>query len=256
MKVRDADRRLFLGGAGGLIGLAWVVLWLWGQSPYGRFLRHEDLALVRLNDGGCLLLFAAGWTVMIAAMMLPTSLPLVVAFRTLVQLRRDHAWLLALLLAGYLGVWSLFGLLVHVGDWGLHRAVARSPWLVGHLWLLEAGPLLLAGLYQFTPLKYYCLDRCRAPLSFIATHWHGRHRAADALWLGAHHGLFCLGCCWSLMVLMFVVGVGNLGWMFALGALMFSEKILAGGRRLSALFGVLLVGAGVLLTLGNIFAAS
>ena len=75
----------------------------------------------------------------------------------------------------------------------------------------------MAGVYQFTPLKYHCLDKCRAPLGFIMGHWRGRRERLQALRLGLHHGLFCVGCCWSLMLLMFAVGVGSLGWMLALG---------------------------------------
>lgn len=238
--------------AGVLIGLAWVVLWLWGQSPYGRFLNHGEMGLVRLDDGGHLLTFAAGWTLMIAAMMLPTSLPLIAAFRTLVRQRHNHKWLLVLLVASYLGIWSLFGLMAHIGDWGLHQVVEGSPWLLSHLWLLGVTPLLLAGLYQFTPLKYYCLDKCRSPLSFIASHWHGNHLTAETFWMGVHYGLYCLGCCWSLMLLMFAVGVGNFGWMLALGAVMFIEKTMPWGRRLSAPLGVLLAGWGLIFILGNV----
>ena len=99
----------------------------------------------------------------------------------------------------------------------------------------------MAGVYQFTPLKYHCLDKCRAPLGFIMGHWRGRRPRREALRLGLHHGLFCLGCCWSLMLLMFTVGVGSLGWMLALGAVMAAEKNLPWGRRLSAPLGMALV---------------
>ncbi|HEX9987460.1 MAG TPA: DUF2182 domain-containing protein [Chloroflexia bacterium] len=248
--------RLFLGVAGALIGLAWAVLWLWSQSPYGRFLSHEDMGMVHLGDSGSLLMFVAGWTLMIAAMMLPTIIPLVSTFLIMVRLRQDRTQLLTLLLIGYIGVWSIFGLVAHVSNWGVHQAVEHSPWLLDHAWLLGAVPLLLAGLYQFTPLKYYCLDKCRSPLSFIATRWHGRHPAAEALWLGVHNGLFCLGCCWLLMLLMFAVGVGNLGWMLVLGAVMFIEKTLPWGRRLSTPLGVLLLAWGQILILSNALALS
>jgi predicted metal-binding membrane protein len=77
--------------------------------------------------------------------------------------------------------------------------------------------VLAAGLYQFTPLKYRCLDKCRSPLSFIIGHWRGSQEKTQAFRLGAHHGLFCVGCCWSLMLLMFAVRAGNLGWMLVLG---------------------------------------
>jgi predicted metal-binding membrane protein len=110
--------------------------------------------------------------------------------------------------------------------------------------------LLLAGAYQFTPLKYLCLDKCRSPFSFIAEHWRGRGEQAQAFLLGVHHARFCVGCCWMLMLLSFAVGVGNLGWMLGLGAIMAVEKNLPWGRRLSAPLGVVLLGWGVALLTG------
>jgi predicted metal-binding membrane protein len=112
--------------------------------------------------------------------------------------------------------------------------------------------LLVAGAYQFSPLKYHCLEKCRSPLSFALEHWRGRRERLHALWLGVHHGLFCIGCCWSLMLLMFAVGVGNLGWMLALSAVMAAEKNLPWGRRLSAPLGVALLFWGAVLILFRI----
>jgi predicted metal-binding membrane protein len=108
---------------------------------------------------------------------------------------------------------------------------------------------VLAGLYQFTPLKYQCLDKCRSPLSFIMGHWQGSHEQAQAFRLGVHHGIFCIGCCWSLMLLMFVVGMANIGWMLALGIVMAVEKNMPWGRRLSAPLGAVLLGWGLILVL-------
>ena len=115
---------------------------------------------------------------------------------------------------------------------------------------------MLAGLYQFTPLKYACLDKCRSPLGFITEHWHGSHERIHAFRLGVRHGLFCIGCCWSLMLLMFAVGVGNLGWMLVLGALMAIEKNLPWGRRFSAPLGVVLLCWGLSLGLEAMLASS
>ena len=111
--------------------------------------------------------------------------------------------------------------------------------------MISAGTILLAGIYQFSALKYRCLEQCRSPLVFIAGRWSGRAPRRQALQLGAEHGLFCLGCCWSLMLVMFAVGVGNLGWMFMLGALMAFEKNHPLGRLLSRPLGVGLIGAGI-----------
>ena len=127
--------------------------------------------------------------------------------------------------------------------------VEQSAWLDENSWVLGAGTLLLAGVYQFTPLKYMCLDKCRSPLSFITEHWHGSREQGEAFKLGLHHGLFCVGCCWSLMLLMFAVGVGNIGWMLALGAVMAIEKNMPWGRRLSAPLGLALFAAGLTVAL-------
>jgi predicted metal-binding membrane protein len=236
-----------------LVALAWLVLWLWGQSPYGRFFSHEGLAEVEVGlDGNALLLavvFVAGWTLMTFAMMLPTSLPLVQLFRRMTQRRADGARLMVLLIAGYLSVWVLFGVAAHIGDRGVHAVVQQSAWLEANAWVLGAGTLLLAGAYQFTPLKYHCLDKCRSPLSFITEHWTGSREATETFRLGAHHGIFCVGCCWSLMLLMFAVGVGNLGWMLVLGTVMAVEKNMPWGRRLSAPLGVGLVAGGLAVVL-------
>lgn len=107
----------------------------------------------------------------------------------------------------------------------------------------------LAGVYQFTPLKNRCLEKCRSPLSFVVEHWQGRNDRRHAFRLGVDHGLFCVGCCWALMLLMFVTGLGNLAWMFLLAAVMAVEKNVAWGRRLSAPLGLSLLLCGVLLAL-------
>jgi predicted metal-binding membrane protein len=249
-----ADRRYVVFLMSGIIALAWLTLWLWGHSPYGRWLQHDGLSGAGLGDGLVVLVMVVGWTLMIVAMMLPTSLPLVAVFHRLTRQRPDHAWLLGLLLAGYLGMWTAFGVVVHVGDALLHAAVAQSTWLEAHAWALGAGILVLAGLYQFTPLKYACLDQCRSPLSFVTEHWRGSRAGTQAFRLGMLHGLFCIGCCWSLMLLMFAVGAGNLGWMLVLGAVMAIEKNLPWGRRVSAPLGVVLLGGGLALGLQAVLA--
>jgi predicted metal-binding membrane protein len=245
----ENDQRYFLLLIGALITLAWLALAAWGQSPYGRFLRHDALGEIDSGAVRVLVVFVAGWTLMTAAMMLPTSLPLVSMFLRLVCRRPDRTRLVVLLISGYLGVWTAFGALVHLGDWALHRATEPVEWLHDNAWAFGAATLLLAGVYQFTPLKNYCAERCRSPLSLIVEHWRGRHEQRQALWLGVRHGVFCLGCCWTLMLLMFAVGAGNLGWMLALGTVMAVEKNLSWGRRLSAPLGVLLVVWGLILAI-------
>lgn len=250
MWPRVRDQRLFFSLLLGLIALAWLSLWIWSTSPYGGFLSHQENETVGgLGDRYLLiaLLFVAGWTLMTVAMMLPTSLPLIAIFRALVRRRPNRGVLVAIVILGYLAVWTGFAVVVHAGDLGIHRAVDEWSWLHDHAWIIGAGTFLVAGIYQFTPLKYKCLDKCRSPMSFVMGHWHGGAERRNALKLGVDHGAFCLGCCWSIMLLMFAVGVANIGWMLALGAFMAIEKNAPWGRRLSAPVGVTLLLAAVLL---------
>jgi predicted metal-binding membrane protein len=137
-------------------------------------------------------------------------------------------------------VWTAFGVLAFVGDVGLHKLVHASPWLAAHPQLIAGSVLALAGAFQFSELKERCLTECRHPGSFLIQHY-GRGAAA-AFRLGRIHGLFCLGCCWALMLVGFAAGVANLWWMAALTALMVFEKTGRGGDR-----GVLPIGAGLIL---------
>jgi predicted metal-binding membrane protein len=224
-----------------LIALAWLTLWVWGHSPYGRYLHHDALSPADLTSGLAILWIITGWTVMIIAMMLPTTMPLLGLFSRMTWQRTDRTLLLSLLITGYLSTWTLFGIVALGSDGVLHLAVEQSAWLDANAWIIGAGVLVVAGLYQFTPLKYYCLEKCRSPLNFILRYWQGRHDCWHAFRLGVRHGLFCIGCCWSLMLLMFVVGMGNLGWMLLLGAVMALEKNVPRGYWFSAPVGIILL---------------
>lgn len=251
-----AHRSFFLPVLVGLIVLAWLTLFIWERSPYGRYLNHSELAGISLSDGTSLVLlqgtfYVAGWTLMTAAMMLPTSLPLLEIFRRLTQERADRTLLATLVIAGYLAVWLGFGVAAHVLDFGLHEAFEHSTWLQANSWAFGAGPLLVAGAFQFTRLKYRCLEKCRMPFSFVMQYWHRGATRTQAFLLGSYHGIFCVGCCWALMLLMFAVGTGNVGWMLGLGAVMAIEKNMPWGRRLSAPLGVLLLAWGALIALDH-----
>ena len=235
-----------------LIALAWLALWGWTRSPYGRYVEHGDWTasgsaafLCRVVPAGDVVvpvvLYVLAWILMTAAMMLPTILPLFNAFDRLTARRPDHGRLLMLLVLGYMSVWSAFGLLAH----GLHSVVlsvvARVPALAWRGWLIGVAIIALAGVFQFTKLKYQCLEKCRTPLSFVIERWRGRAPLRHAFVLGAQHGLFCVGCCWALMLLMFALGTGSLGWMLVLAAVMAIEKNVRWGTRLSVPVGVALL---------------
>jgi predicted metal-binding membrane protein len=250
-------RRWFAPIAATLTGTAWVALFLWEQSPYGRYLDHPRWTETGLAAALCsalpagdvilpALLYAGGWLLMTAAMMLPTALPLFRLFDRMVQPRPDYAVLMALLVAGYLLVWAGFGIAAHLLDAAVHSGVRQSEWLMLNGWAIGAAVLAGAGLFQFSRLKYHCLDKCRTPYGFIAERWHGPRPWQSALRLGLDHGLYCVGCCWAIMLLMFVVGTGNVGWMLGLGAVMAVEKNMPWGRHLSRPLGGVLLAASII----------
>jgi predicted metal-binding membrane protein len=185
------------------------------------------------------------WTVMMAAMMFPAIVPVVLSYVAFSRPRGGSPTLAAgVFVCGYLVVWGLLGLparaLTAAADW----LVAASPALARGA--APAGGLVLVacGLFQLTPLKDACLRHCRVPQLFLGHHW--RDGLRGAFQLGAHHGLYCAGCCASLMVVLLVVGVMNLTWMVGLSALIYLEKVLPGGHLIGRLAGLALCAAGVM----------
>jgi predicted metal-binding membrane protein len=251
-------RRVFTVVLGALVSLAWAALWAWTSSPYGRYLEHGDWTATGPAAGLCsavpaaslvvpMALYAAAWVLMTCAMMLPTTLPLFNVFDRLTAPRADRGVLLALLGLGYVAVWGAFGLAAHALHTLVLALLARVPALAFNGWAIGVAVIAAAGAFQFSRLKYRCLEKCRTPLSFVMTHWHGSAPRREAFRLGAAHGLFCVGCCWALMLLMFAFGMGSLGWMLVLAAVMALEKNVRWGRRLSSPLGVVLLGWAALL---------
>jgi predicted metal-binding membrane protein len=242
LRAPRRDRAILGAALGGLVAAAWLTLALWEGSPYGAYLHHAGgVGPLPLEAA----LFAAGWVLMIVAMMLPSSVPLVVTFAALVRRRRHPGRLVGLLLVGYLLVWGAFGLVAWIADRGVHAAVDAVPWLAEHPQVIIATTLAAAGLWQFSPLRDRCLDECRSPLGFIVNRWRGVAERSEALRMGVAHGAFCVGCCWSLMLMMFGVGLASASAMLLLGALTAIEKNLPWGRRLTRPLGVLLILAAV-----------
>jgi predicted metal-binding membrane protein len=239
------DRQVAWAVLGGLALAAWAALVLWAASPYDRYLHHDGLDDGPVGPAGAIGLFVAGWVLMLAAMMLPSTHGVVSAFVVVTRNRADRHRLLAASLAGYLTVWTGVGLAALLADRAVHAAVGRIAWLAGNEWAIAAGVLMVAALYQLSPLKDRCLAECRSPRAFVFTRWRGRAPLTDAFMLGAAHGRFCVGCCVSLMLVMFALGLGSLGWMLALGAVMTAEKVAPWGRHLVRPVAALLVLAAV-----------
>ncbi len=184
------------------------------------------------------------WWIMMIAMMLPSAAPMILLHAALH--RRGAAWTglvrgswsTAAFTLGYLLAWAAFSAVAVLLQWLLERAALLSPTMMRSTsGLLAAALLLLAGLYQLTPIKQACLRHCRGPVYFLTRHW--RPGPQGALQMGIRHGLFCLGCCWGLMALLFFGGIMNLYLILALALAVLLEKLLPWGQRLSRITGAL-----------------
>jgi predicted metal-binding membrane protein len=226
----------------GAIAVAWVVAVAAQATGAAALLHHH--ALIEDGPAGwvALPLFLLAWQVMVAAMMLPSSLPLVRLFAIASAQQPRPRVAMAGFLGGYALVWSAFGAFALTFDLGVHAAVHASAWLHAHEWLLGGSLLVLAGAFQFTELKDACLDQCRHPAAFMLRFY--ERGAAGALRLGARHGVFCVGCCWALMLVMFAAGVASLVWMVLLTAVMVHEKTRPLGARAVPVTGLALLAAG------------
>ena len=198
------------------------------------------------TDLGSLGWYVGVWVTMMAAMMLPSVAPMVLIYSRISRERarrsRGYAppWIFV---AGYLAAWTVYGLAAY----GVYRVVvAADP---GFLAWDEQGPyvaggaIVLAGLYQFTPLKAKCLRHCRTPLHFVLHDW--REGRLGALRMGAEHGAYCVGCCWGLMLILFSLGVMSLLWMTVVAGVIFAEKAIPGGGRLARPLAVVFVALGI-----------
>lgn len=182
------------------------------------------------------------WSVMMAAMMLPSAAPMMLFYCTIARGRAakgQSAAASSVFASGYLTVWAGFSLAAVALQFGLEMTALLSPMMQTTSVAVAATVLIAAGLYQWTPLKQACLRRCRSPLEFVLTHW--RDGVRGAFIMGVQHGIYCVGCCWMLMLLLFVVGVMNLAWIAGLAAFILVEKFAPAGHWISRLAGALLV---------------
>jgi len=186
---------------------------------------------------------AVMWIVMMGAMMAPAALRITLVFARLDRERGGRALPIDALLfaAGYLGVWVVFALGATTLQWLLHRAALLHTDALAIGRPLAGVVLFVAGLYQLTPLKAACLAHCRTPMAFLVSHW--RDGSGGAFRMGLHHGGYCLGCCWALMLLMFVAGVMSVAAMAVLSVFILAERLLP-GRWAAQIPGAVLLGWG------------
>ncbi|HTD12354.1 MAG TPA: DUF2182 domain-containing protein [Steroidobacteraceae bacterium] len=188
------------------------------------------------------------WTVMMVGMMTPSAAPMVLIYA---QVARRSAALgqafapAGWFVAGYLLAWTGFAAVAALAQWGLETLTLTTPMMSIASRRFGAAVLMLAGAYQWLPIKQSCLSQCRAPLSFVQQHGGFQPRALGSLRLGFRHGMYCIGCCWAFMLLLFVGGVMNLLWIAALMMFALLERVIPAGRSFSRLAGLIAVTAGV-----------
>ncbi len=243
------DRRITLSGLFAVVALAWLYLW---RGAAG--MDHAAMAMNSMPQDpgvGALALTFVMWTVMMAGMMLPSAAPAILLYGAMV--RKNGAlgrmlpavWIFA---GGYLLVWAGFSVVATLLQALLERASLLTPAMTLASTVLSALALIAAGVYQLTPLKQACLGKCRNPLEFFITRW--RAGPGGAFRMGLGHGAYCVGCCWALMLLLFVAGVMNLMWVALIAALVFVEKLFPGVRIVSRATSAALILAGLYLLTG------
>ena len=188
------------------------------------------------------------WLVMMIAMMTPSVLPLILVFATINRKRKqqDHPFVnAAFLTAGYFLVWAAFSLAATALQWSLQQISLLSPDMKTTSKIFGSIILITTGIFQFTPIKQTCLAHCRTPLNFVLQHW--KEGKQGALRMGIENGFYCLGCCWMLMVLLFVTGIMNLLWVSIIALFVLVEKILSRIKWIPYLAGIVLILYGILL---------
>jgi predicted metal-binding membrane protein len=239
------DRIVVLSALVVVVALAWAYLLL------GAGIEMDKMDM----GGGQVMLMAPPWTpayaalifvmwsIMMAAMMLPSAAPTILLVAALGRSGTGRGTTAALFGVGYLLVWAAFSLAATVLQWGLDTAGLLSETMAVANIAVAGIVFIAAGVYQWSPLKQACLLHCRSPLAFLLNHW--RRGAMGAVANGVRHGTFCLGCCWMLMLLLFVGGLMNLLWIAILALLVLVEKLMPWGGRMSHLTGLILIGAGI-----------
>ena len=240
MNLLRRERAVVLLALAGVTAIAWAYLYVAQQAIDMPMDDMPDMAM----PFPATWVFAMWW-VMMLGMMLPSAAPMILMFASVQKRKRerDQPYVpTAMFVAGYLAVWGVFSLAVTAAQWVLQQGMLLSP-MLSLTPMLGGALFILAGIYQFTPLKYACLRQCRSPFAFVLNHW--RDGRSGALRMGAEHGAFCLGCCWALMALLFAVGVMNLLWVAAIAAFVFAEKLLPGGIWLARIGGGAMAAFGV-----------
>jgi predicted metal-binding membrane protein len=241
------ERIAILAGLAGVTAVSWLYLIAMaaGMSEMDG-MQAGDMMGVRAWTAMDAALMFFMWAVMMVGMMVPSATSMILVYAAVARKAARQASPVAptaVFVVGYVVAWTLFSVAATIAQWGLDQAALLSPMMVTTSPALGAGLLVAAGLYQLTPYKNTCLERCRAPAQFISSHW--RPGSIGAFRMGLSHGLFCLGCCWLLMGLLFFGGVMNLLWIAGITLFVLLEKILPAGAQGGRFAGVAMLIAGL-----------
>jgi len=247
--AREFGRERFVALASllAVAALAWLHLW---NEAAGMAAAPDAMAMAPVWSIESLFLTFLMWSIMMVGMMLPSAAPAILLYGAMAKKNRERGTTLPavwVFTAGYLAMWTAFSLAATLLQAGLEAAALVTPMMVSDSRWLSGGLLVVAGIYQWLPVKEACLEKCRAPLQFFLFRW--RPGAVGAFRMGAEHGAYCTGCCWALMLLLFTAGVMNLIWVALIAAFVFVEKLLPPGRLIGRLagLGLVLAGGGVML---------
>lgn len=246
-RAYDRDRIVVVSGVVILLLLSWgYTLWIASEvygGAHGAFGPHTghwgmaDLAMVLVM-----------WIVMMTAMMVPSVSSTIVMFGEISRKHGGAAHPIAatwVFVAGYLIAWTAFSVGATGAQWGMKEAALMTSVMAAKSPLIGGAILMFAGVFQFTPMKQACLRHCRSPLAFFMSGW--RYGSFGALSMGVRHGIYCIGCCWALMAVMFVGGVMNPLWLVGLALFVLVEKLMPSGARIGQAAGIALFAAGAYL---------
>lgn len=233
-----------------LTAIAWIYLFRLDRAMAASMAHDKMMADMGMSmdmpwTAADVLFTFAMWAVMMVGMMMPSASPVLLLFAGMQRGRGAQRIPGAVFLfgAGYVLVWTAFSALAALAQWAFHQAALLSPSMTLSSARVGGAILIAAGVYQLTPLKGACLTHCRTPLGFLMGHW--RDGGLGALRMGIGHGAYCLGCCWALMCVLFVVGVMNLVWVAALAIFVLVEKVGPAGAIVARAAGALMIAAGV-----------
>jgi len=238
------DRQVVITAIAGLVAVSWSYLWF-----MARDMNSAGMSLMMTSPnawtGQVALAVFLMWAIMMVGMMLPSVAPLILLYTAILRQREKPPPVLTctwLFLLGYLASWCLFSGTTTALQWWLSSLKLVSPMMIGTSKILNGSILIAAGVYQWLPLKAACLKHCRSPAIYLAEH--KRPGLSGAFIMGLHHGTYCIGCCWILMLLLFVGGVMNLLWIALLAGFVLIEKLLPWGKNFGRVGGALMIVAG------------